>query len=58
MGGWHRRESRIGVFVENDEAEDGREDGDQSDSVDDHEAITLVPCELEGGDYEEWDCGD
>lgn len=55
--GLHRGEGRVGILVENDVAEDRREDREQAESVDDHETIALMPCELEGGDYRKWNCG-
>lgn len=55
--GLHRGESRVGILVKDDVAEDGREDREQAESVDDHETIALMPCELEGGDYRKWNCG-
>lgn len=55
--GLHRGEGRVGILVKDDVAEDGREDREQAESVDDHETIALMPCELEGGDYRKWNCG-
>lgn len=51
-------EGGVGVAVEDDEAEDGREDGERAEGVDGEEAVVLAGGEFKRANYAEWDRGD